>query len=37
MIQTILAVDNEDSILGEFFTECLKDIENYENEAKSLK
>lgn len=36
MIQTILAVDNEDSILGEFFTECLKDIENYENEAKSL-
>jgi hypothetical protein len=36
MINTILAVDNEDSGLGSFFTECLQDIESFESEAKSL-
>lgn len=31
MIQAILAVDNEDSILGNFFTECLQEIENHKS------
>jgi hypothetical protein len=31
MIQAIIAVDNNDSILGNFFTECLQKIENYTN------
>lgn len=36
MINTILAVDNEDSGLGSFFSECLQDIEDFQNENKVL-
>ncbi len=31
MISTILAIDERDHILGDFYTECLLDLENFEN------
>jgi len=32
MVNVILAIDDEDTILGEFYTECLNDLENFEND-----
>ncbi|MFT3846219.1 MAG: hypothetical protein QM725_14275 [Lacibacter sp.] len=32
MISTILAIDDGDEILGEFFADCLADLKNFENE-----
>ncbi len=32
MINTILAIDEQDEVLGDFYTECLQDLENIENE-----
>jgi len=36
MIKTIFAVDNQDSGLGSFFSECLQDILNYDNKSIEL-
>lgn len=32
MISTILAIDERDYVLGNFYTECLTDLENFEND-----
>ncbi len=32
MVNVILAIDNDDATLGEFYTECLNDLENFEND-----
>lgn len=32
MIKTIVAIDEQDEILGEFFNECLCDLENFQND-----
>jgi len=36
MINTILAIDDQDEILGGFYSECLQDLENFENDKITL-
>lgn len=37
MISTILAIDDRDNVLGNFYTECLADLEGFENDKCSIK
>lgn len=36
MINTILAIDDRDDVLGGFYTECLADLESFENDKCSI-
>lgn len=36
MINVILAIDEQDEVLGGFYTECLQDLENIENDKITL-
>ncbi|MGJ7033719.1 hypothetical protein [Niabella hirudinis] len=36
MINAILAIDEQDEVLGNFYTECLTDLENFENDKCSI-
>jgi hypothetical protein len=36
MICTIIAIDEQDEVLGDFFSECLQDLENFENDKTTL-
>lgn len=37
MISTILAVDEQDEVLGGFYAECLADLERFENDKCTIK
>ena len=36
MITAILAIDEQDDVLGDFYSDCLRDLQNIENEHVSL-